>query len=148
MLDSHGHEKIPDNWYTRARGDEYTIPFYSPDTVEMALEHPQFTSLGGNTGTTNSFVGIDPANLTMGVYNADTLLQGNNLICYGLEASLMQTPDILTGLYSDTDTAADAFGTAINKVTGALGCPGLNAINKGQFEKYPGYTKIKNDGTY
>jgi len=24
-----GYEKIPDIWYTRASGDEYTIPFYA-----------------------------------------------------------------------------------------------------------------------
>jgi len=143
-----GHEKIPDNWYTRARGDEYTIPFYAQDVLVMALEHPEFISLGGNTGTTNSFVGIDPADLTMGVFNGPTLLEGNNLVCYGIQASFMQAPDILSGLYSDTDAAADALGTAINKATSALGCPTLNAIDKGQFNKYPGYTKIKSIGYY
>lgn len=118
----------------------------------MGLEYPEFFTLGGNTGTTDSFVGIDPGDLTYGTYNSGNILQGNNAICYALEASLMEAPDLLTGLYSDVNSAVDALGTAINKATNALGCPQLNAINKGQFDqdvkKYPGYTKLSSKGTY
>ncbi len=64
----------------------------------------------------------------------------------------MEAPDILSGLYSDDDAAVDALGTAINTATDALGCPTLNAINKGQFTSdfapYPGYTKLSVTGTY
>ena len=118
----------------------------------MALAHPQFLSIGGNTGKVNTFLGIDPANLTGGVYTADNILQGNNAICYGLELSLQEAPDLLSGLYSDIDAATDALGTAINKATNGLGCPTLNNINKGQFAQdfapFPGYTQLKSDGTY
>ncbi len=118
----------------------------------MALQHPEFFSIGGNTGKTNTFTGIDPSNLTGGVYTASNLLQGNNLLCYGLELSLMEAPDILTGLYSDVDPAVDALGTAVDTATDALGCPTLNAINKDQFTSdfapYPGYTKLSVAGTY
>ncbi|KAL9616515.1 MAG: hypothetical protein Q9160_008631 [Pyrenula sp. 1 TL-2023] len=143
-----GHERIPDNWYKRNPVDYYTIPYFSVDLNAMALQHPEFLSVGGNTGTTNSFVGIDPANLTDGVFNAGNLLQGNNLICFGLQASLMEAPDLLSGLYSDIDPAVDKLGTAINQATDGLGCPQLNKIDKGQFERFPGYTKLKRDGTY
>lgn len=84
---SEGMERIPDNWYTRARGDEYTVPFLAIDAVVMALEHLEFLTIGGNTGTTDSFVGIDPANITSGIYNAPTLLEGNNLFCYACKSS-------------------------------------------------------------
>lgn len=143
-----GHERIPDNWYKRNPVDYYTIPYFGADANAMALQHPEFTSVGGNTGTTNSFVGIDPANLTDGVFNADNLLQGNNLICFGLEATLMEAPDLLSGLYSDIDPAVDKLGSAINRATNGLGCPQLNEINKEQFNQYPGYTKLQRDGTY
>ena len=99
----------------------------------MGLEHPEFFSIGGNTGKVNSFVGLDSQNLTEGVINAGNLLQGNNAICYALAASLQETPDILSGLYSDTQPAVDTIEPAISNVTGALGCPTLNFINKGQF---------------
>ena len=97
---------------------------------------------------TNSFVGIDPANLTGGVITAGNLAQGNNGICFGLELTLQEAPDFLSGLYSDVNPAMDALGTAIQTATGALGCPQLNNINKDQFSQYPGYTNLKPDGTY
>jgi len=55
----------------------------------------------GNTGSVNSSVGLDPQNLTMSVFSADTLLQGNNALCYGLALTAMEGPDLLSGLYSD-----------------------------------------------
>ena len=143
-----GNEKIPDNWYKRNLVDYYTIPYLAIDTNVMALQHPEFLSVGGNTGTVNSFTGIDPEMLTDGVFNAQNLLQGNNAICFGLEASLQEAPDILSGLYSDINPAMDALGTAVDQATNGLGCPKLNEINKNQFGNYPGYADLKTDGTY
>ena len=114
----------------------------------MSLKYPEFLSVGGNTGKTNSFVGVDIQNLTSGVYNAQNLLEGNNGICFGLEASLEEAPDILSGLYSDVDSAMDALGTAVNKATDGLGCEKLNAISKDQFAAYPGYTELNSKGQY
>ena len=114
----------------------------------MAIKHPEFASVGGNTGKRNSFFGLDPENLTSGVFTAQNLLQGNNLICFGLEASLMEAPDFLSGLYSDIDPAMDKLGTAINDATNGLGCPQLNEINKGHFSMFPGFTKLKANGWY
>ena len=147
-----GHESFPNNWYKRNPVDYYTIPYFAADAGAMAAQHPEFVSVGGNTGKTNTFTGLDPQNLTGGVYTSSNLLQGNNAICFGLELSFMEAPDILSGLYSDDNAAVDQLGTAINKATGALGCPQLNAINKGQFASdfaaYPGYTKLSSTGTY
>ena len=104
-----GNERIPDNWYTRAVGDPYDIPFFMSDFATLVQQHPELLSFGGNTGTVNSFTGLDIGNLTVrfsssssltfpqnqnlpathskkkkqgGLYNAATLLQGNNLACY------------------------------------------------------------------
>ena len=143
-----GYEAFPDNWYKRNPVDYYTIPYVAIDALSMAVEHPQFLSVGGNTGKVNTFTGVDPANLTGGVFTDSNLLQGNNLICFGLEASLQEAPDILSGLYSDISSAMDALGTAVNQATNGLGCPQLNEINKGQFSQYPGYTKLSSQGTY
>ena len=147
-----GHESFPNNWYKRNPVDYYNIPYFGQDAGEMGREHPEFGSVGGNTGQTNSFTGVDPQNLTGGVYTSSNLLQGNNAICYGLQLSLMEAPDILSGFYSDIDAAVAALGTAINQAISALGCPKLNAIDKGQFTNdfapYPGYTKLSSTGTY
>jgi len=143
-----GHEKFPDNWYKRNLVDYYTIPYLEEDTLAMALEYPEFLAVGGNTGETNSFTGVDLEDLTGGVFTSSSLLEGNNLICFALEASLQEAPDFLSGLYSDINPAMDALGTAIDDATSGLGCPQLNAINKGQFAKYPGYSNLSTDGTY
>ncbi|KAL9082865.1 MAG: hypothetical protein Q9165_008750 [Trypethelium subeluteriae] len=136
-----GYERIPDNWYTRHPVDAYTIPYFSLDAVAQLVQYPEFGSVGGNTGTTNSFVGIDPANLTGGVYSASNLAEGNNLLCYALELTTQETPDILSGLFTDTSAAADQIGSALNNATDSLGCPQLNSINKDQFSQFPGYTQ-------
>jgi len=143
-----GHERIPDNWYKRNLVDYYTIPYLTEDALAMSAVYPEFLSVGGNTGKPNSFVGVDLQNLTGGVFSASNLLEGNNLACFGLEASLQEAPDILSGLYSDIDPAMDQLGTAVNQATNGLGCPVLNEIDKTQFAKYPGYSNLKSDGTY
>ncbi|CAE6363287.1 unnamed protein product [Rhizoctonia solani] len=75
-----GHERISENWYRRR--DDYTIANVLQDFAKIIPKYPQFLSIGGNTGKANSFAGIDPGNLTDGVYNARNLLEGNNMMCF------------------------------------------------------------------
>jgi hypothetical protein len=110
----------------------------------MALQHPEFLSVGGNTGKVDTFAGIEPTDLTGGVFNSATLLEGNNFMCYAMQLAVQQLPDILSGLLTDKDAAQDKVGTEINSITNSLGCPKLNNINKDQFNKYPGYTNSYN----
>lgn len=143
-----GHERIPDNWYTRNLLDPYTIPFFNIDQLEAALEYPQFLDVGGNTGTVNSFTGVDITNLTGGVYNLETLTEGNNLLCFGMQAGVQMLPDLVSGLLTDV-SATDLLGSALNNATNGLGCPTLNNIDKDQFSAYPGYTDLDTStGTY
>ncbi|KAI4154341.1 MAG: hypothetical protein LQ340_001735 [Diploschistes diacapsis] len=118
-----GQERIPDNWYKRAIGDEYTIPFFILDLNYEALQHPQFLDIGGNTGTTNSFVGVDVTDLTSGVYNSETLLQGNNLFCLGYQTAqegLMDQLEALGGTL--TQLIGQISPQAATAITN-LGCP-------------------------
>ena len=96
--------------------------------------YPQFTDVGGNLGTTNSFTGVDIADLTGGVFNSANLLQGNNLFCFAYEFALNGEPDLLVDLLGEVGGAAS---TAILD----LGCPKLSTINNAQLKKYPGYQK-------
>lgn len=104
--------------------------------------------MGGNTGETNSFVGVNPSDLTGGVYNADNLLEGNNLFCFAVQAALQGAPDILSGLFNTIDDALDVLGSAVSDATDGLGCPELGEINREQFEQYPGYAELDADGEY
>ncbi|MCJ1449956.1 hypothetical protein MMC28_000284 [Mycoblastus sanguinarius] len=143
-----GHEAIPNNWYKRNPVDYYTLPYVVLDAVTMALEHPQFLSLGGNTGKVNTFTGVDLANLTGGIYTASNILQGNNAVCLGFEASIQEAPDLLSGLYANVAPAISMLTSAVNNATSALSCPKLNEINLAQFGEYPGYTNLSPSGTY
>jgi hypothetical protein len=106
---------------------------------------------------------VDPSDLTGGVFNGATLLevcyrfielntwtryllrtQSNNLMCYVMQLAVQQLPDILSGLFTDVDPSQDLLGTELNSLTNSLGCPKLNNIDKGQFDKYPGYKNSYN----
>lgn len=143
-----GYERIPDNWYRRAIGDEYTIVYYNLDLNLAALANPQFLSIGGNLGKKNSFTGVDITNLTGGVYNLDTLTQGNNLICLAFEVAVQQSPDILENIFTEPSAAQALLDSAFGNATSGLGCPQLNSIQQRQFSDYPGYTKLSAQGSY
>jgi len=60
-----GAERIPNNWYTRATSDPYDVPFLISDVKTLAQQHPELLTFGGNTGSVNSFTGLDVGNLTV-----------------------------------------------------------------------------------
>jgi len=93
-------------------------------------------------------VGIDVTNLTGGALNAQTLLEGNNAICLGLELLIEFSPSLLHSLYSTITTPlqniTNAFGSAIT----SLNCPQLMTANNGGTDilngfkaTYPGVAK-------
>lgn len=133
-----GYEKIPDNWYKRAIGDEYTIPFFLTDVLAAAAQYPQFLSVGGNTGTKNSFTGIDVTNLSGGLFNGASLLQGNNLECFLFQALVQGGPDLIEQLFVNPAPANTKLNGMVSTAQGAAICPKLNNIDYSQFNKYPG----------
>ena len=60
-----GGERIPENWYTFAPETPYTIPSLFEDLATIIQQHPELLAFGGNTGTVNSFTGLDIQNLTV-----------------------------------------------------------------------------------
>lgn len=60
-----GNERIPENWYTRAANNLYTIPLVDMDLSALFQQHTELVAFGGNTGTVNSFAGLNIANLTV-----------------------------------------------------------------------------------
>ncbi|KAJ8075152.1 hypothetical protein PM082_019480 [Marasmius tenuissimus] len=97
-----GWERIPDDWYKRAVGDDYDLASYVLDVLDAALEYPIFLSVGGNTGTVDSFTGVSIEDLTGGVLNAEMLVEGDNLLCFLVEAVVQAvTPDVVKGVGGD-----------------------------------------------
>ncbi|KAL8684420.1 MAG: hypothetical protein Q9224_006361 [Gallowayella concinna] len=136
-----GHERIPDNWYKRAIGHELTIPGFLLGILEFALRDPRLLSVGGNTGTTNSFTGVDVTALTKGVFNGATLAQGNNLQCFIFQLVQAEAPSVLTGLYEVLTKALQPLVDSIQGSLKGLSCPQLVGIDQSQYEKFPGWKK-------
>lgn len=133
-----GTERIPENWYKRANAYPYTIPYFNGEVLAAAALHPKFLSIGGNTGTTNSFTGVNVTDLSNGVFNGETLTQGNNLGCFALQAATQAEPDLLAGEFTQ-------LLSTLGSISQQLSCPQLQAIDTKQLEMYPGYMK---DQTY
>ncbi|KAG4424266.1 hypothetical protein IFR04_002670 [Cadophora malorum] len=139
---SPGWERIPDNWYKRAIGDEYTIPGFLADVLDHAGKYPPFLNISGNTGSPNSFFTADLRSLTSGVFSGADLLDGNNLECFLLQVSQAPTPDSLGGAETQIgikDQLLTPLRTTISERLGALACPKLDNIDKSQYNFFPGY---------
>ncbi|CZT46035.1 related to oxidase [Rhynchosporium secalis] len=134
-----GHERIPENWYKRAIGDEYSILFLNTDTLYFASQYPNTLTIGGNTGTVNTFTPLNFRDLTGGVFNATTLLEDNNLACFAYQAASLTAPDLLKGLYRDITKPLAMLNNATKNALVNLRCPELASIDANQFGKYPGY---------
>lgn len=133
-----GYERIPENWYKRAIGDEYTIPFFLTDVLAAAAQYPQFLDIGGNTGKVDTFTGVDIQDLTGGIFNGATLLQDNNLECFVFQLLVQAGPDLTEQLFSDPSTANAKTQSMVNSALGGAVCPQLDKIDYSQFSKYPG----------
>ncbi|KAG8687874.1 hypothetical protein FRC09_013226 [Ceratobasidium sp. 395] len=131
-----GHERIPDHWYKR--GIDYSIPLYAADLLYAGGKHPEFLSLGGNTGTVNSFAGVNVGDITGGVYNSANLLQGNNMICFAFQAAQQTMPDVLKGILGDLTSALGLWAAKITPILSGLGCPELTKYDPAVFGTYPG----------
>lgn len=129
-----GWERIPSDWYKRPIEYPYDTDYYTADLVNAALLHPKFLNIGGNTGKVNTFTGVDVTNLTGGVYNAQTLAQGNNAACFGYQFAAQAKPDVVLGALTQLD---DALG----KVSSELSCPQLKSIDEAQLMQFPGYAR-------
>lgn len=94
--------------------------------------------IGGNTGEPNTFTGVNIADLTGGVFNAETLLEGNNLMCFAFQALNIAAPDILGGLLGNVLLAVQKLTDALNPLLATLNCPQLAKYDANLFSKFPG----------
>lgn len=139
-----GSERIPENWYKRAIGDEYSIPFLNTDTALAATKHPKFLNVGGNTGKVNSFTGLDLSDMTGGAFNSKSLLEGNNLACFSSQFATQAAPDAIKcgGVLSNVVGAMSKLNGQLTKSIAGLSCPKLTKPQTTQFNKFPGYKNL------
>jgi hypothetical protein len=129
-----GYERIPENWYKRAIEYPYSGLYFAADLVNAALLHPKFLSIGGNTGKVNTFTPVDIANLTGGIFNVGTLLQGNNAACFVYQLATQAKPDILAPVLTP-------LLDAVASISSKLSCPQLKSIDTSQLQQFLGYTR-------
>jgi hypothetical protein len=94
--------------------------------------------VGGNTGEPNTFTGVNITDLTGGVFNAETLLEGNNLVCFAFQAMSVAAPDILKGLLGNVLLAVGKLTKVLDPVLQELGCPQLAKYDQSFLGKFPG----------
>lgn len=141
-----GCERIPDNWYRRQ--SDYTFVSYGLDLVTWVTKYPQLLSFGGNTNGVNTFTGIELANLTSGVLNAENLLEGNNLLCFGFQYIKEFAPNSLHSLFATLATPLSMLNDILGTTITSLACPafkelGINGTDFSEYliKTYPGAAK-------
>jgi hypothetical protein len=100
--------------------------------VILATKYPDIVRVGCNTGTPNSFVSVNPGDLTGGVFTAATLLEGNNLGCFAFQA-------LQQGLVTDVAGVLALVNQYVSPVVQTLNCLALNQFDQSLFNQFPGY---------
>jgi hypothetical protein len=85
-------------------------------------------SVGGNTGTVDSFVGLDTSNNTGGILNAATLLESNILLCLALTVISTFAPNSLSPLFAALSLPLNTLLDAINVPLLSLACPAYSDL--------------------
>ncbi|KAL1998501.1 hypothetical protein VTN02DRAFT_6056 [Thermoascus thermophilus] len=124
-----GWERIPENWYRMPV--DYGLVQLNLDTIDFFLKYPELGSIGGNTGTVNSFTGVDLSDLTGGILNATNLLQGNNLLCLVFEVLKFASPNALSGIYATLAVPLQMITNAIATPLLNLSCPAFKDLTMG-----------------
>lgn len=127
---TYGQNRIPENWYKRPVGNAHTIPDVFEDLLTNNAMYPGLLRFGGNTGETDTFTGLDLESITGGVFNAENLLEGNNLACFLLQASVTNQPGLVEG-------ALDFYLKQISPMLADLGCEQLS-FEEGNIGEFPG----------
>ncbi|KAJ4332398.1 hypothetical protein N0V87_008394 [Didymella glomerata] len=133
-----GRERIPRNWHRRPLDNDYGLLSLNSDALVNIENHPYLVAIGGNTGEPNTFTGVNIADLTGGVFDAETLFQGNNLMCFAFQVVSLGSPDILRGLLGNVALAVQKLTAALDPLIDALGCPELTKYDKALLENFPG----------
>nr|ANZ54407.1 heme-thiolate peroxidase HTP3 [Leptoxyphium fumago] len=127
-----GHERIPDNWYKRNDGDQYSIAYFNTDILYFAETAPEILGIGCNKGTVDSYDLLDPALLTNGATDAEQI--SKNPVCFASAFAEAELP-LITGL--DT-TALQPLFTLLNNITGD--CSSIGEVNQSALTICPGFS--------
>lgn len=146
MVYNKGWERIPENWYRTPV--DYGLVSLNLDLVSWVLQHPELASVGGNMGKVNSFAGVDLHDVTGGILNATSLLEGNNLFCFSLEIVKTFAPNALAPIFKSLEVPLQMINDAVVGPLLDISCPAFQDLTMegddfftGLSNKYPGANK-------
>jgi hypothetical protein len=87
---------------------------------------------------TNTFTGVNVADLTGGVSNAETLLEGNHIVYVAFQTVSGIAPDILEELVGNVLLAVQKLTTVLTFIIDELGCPQLAKFDTTAFGQFSG----------
>jgi hypothetical protein len=141
-----GHEQIPANWYRMAV--DYGFVNVNLDLTAWITKHPVLLSIGGNQGAVNTFAGVDIADVTGGVLNTTSLLEGNNLVCFALTVLKTFVPNSLSTVLKLLEAPLKLVNDALLDPLLDLSCPAFVDLTLGGenlqtalLDRYPGAKK-------
>ncbi|KAJ7758834.1 hypothetical protein DFH07DRAFT_772411 [Mycena maculata] len=94
--------------------------------LAMWLAYPELVLIGGNVNGVNTYAPININNLTRGVYNEESLLEGSSAACFVLQATQILVPDALSDL---TDVSHQDSGKSSFSNLSQFGWIGTNGTN-------------------
>jgi len=138
FVHNRGQERIPENWYRRSLANAYNIPEVINDVLVNNAMYPGIVRFGGNTGTVDSFAGVDVTDISGGAFNLASLAEGNNGACFFLQASQQAVPDALDPVLGAAGSALSFVTKNLAPIQAKLGCPQLSQFNSAFFSQFPG----------
>ena len=113
------------------------------DVGDFGKRDSRLLTVGGNTGTTNTYTSLSFATLTNGSYNEANIANGNNLECLPFQLVQTVAPTLLTGIYDNVADAVAPLNQNIAANLKGLGCPQLETVDENQYNVFPGFQKAK-----
>jgi hypothetical protein len=99
LIQKHGYERVPGHFYKRHPLQQWTIVDIVLANVQQILAYPGTAHIGGNTGTVNSFEGINLGDLTGGLINSITELSDPaKLGCFLSQTIQAEAPSFASGI--------------------------------------------------
>lgn len=147
LVYTYGHERIPENFYKRNELDNWGLVDILAGVVQQCLAYPATCAIGGNTGTVNSFAGIEVGDISGGLYNSAALTDPEKLGCFLSQNIQAEVPSALSGLVQKNQLADLVTSTLLPALAQGLGaCNDVKNFNgkprtmASYASKYPGAT--------
>ncbi|KAH7346800.1 Chloroperoxidase [Rhexocercosporidium sp. MPI-PUGE-AT-0058] len=132
-------ERVPENWYRRPSANQYTAPDVFIDVGIGYAAYPDTLKFGGNTRTPNSFVDLNVANFTRGIFSTHDLFKGDNLACFSFSVLQQGIPNFLSTIVNDLAPVTSFVNKYVGPLVGGLNCPEIKGQTTGLFNDFPVY---------